>query len=138
MNRMIVQITMALFVLGCVARGEDHERFVESVKVGSGFLAVVAEGDLEPADRGTYTVRVYRDGVEKSYVSGIIRQREGVVTKIAAEKVGEAERIVVHLRSSVSPGYLVAEAFEFNGRSVSLRERTIKPLAAPAAPPAEE
>lgn len=115
------------------------ERFVESRKLPSGQVAVVAEGDLEPRSIGSYSLRLYSGRSPEfpvdDFVAGVIRPRDGTVFKVLLADVdGNAPpEIVIVMQSAGSGGYLSADAFRYGRHSLS-RVASVSGLAPGADP----
>lgn len=105
-----------------------NERFVQKVAIQTGLVAVVSEGDFEARSIGSYTVRVYFDpsageGNETTfYAAGLVRARDGTVRSVAPLAVSGRKRplLIVVVQSAGSGGYLSADAFAIEPRSVRL------------------
>jgi len=104
------------------------ERFVRKVTIQAGLVVVVAEGDLEARSIGSYSVRVYSDpsadvGNETTFYSaGVIRSRDGTVQTVTPLEVPGQKRplLMVVVQSAGSGGYLSADAFAVEPRSIRL------------------
>jgi len=106
----------------------DSERFVQKVIIQAGLVVVVSEGDFEARSIGSYSVRVYSDpsadaGNETTFYSaGLVRSRDGTVLSASQLEVPGRKRplLMVVVRSPGSGGYLSADAFAVEPRSVRL------------------
>lgn len=115
------------------------ERYVESLRLPTGQVVVVAEGDLEPRSIGSYSVRLYSGRAPEfpadDFVAGVIRPRDGTVAGVLLEDVdGDARpEIVIVIQSAGSGGYLSADAFRYGRRSLA-RQSSVSGLAPGADP----
>lgn len=113
------------FLSGDASAGE---RFVQKVTIQAGLVVVVSEGDLEARSTGSYSVRVYSDpsaaaGNETTFYSaGLVRSRDGTVLSVAPLEVPGRKRplLMVVVQSAGSGGYLSADAFAVEPRSIRL------------------
>lgn len=101
------------------------ERYVKSLALPGGQVAVVAEGDLEPRSTGSYSLRLYSGRAPEfptdEFLAGVVRPRDGTVSKVLLADVDGDGRpeIVVVVQSAGSGGYLSADAFRYGRRSVT-------------------
>lgn len=115
--------TFFVLALALCAAGTLHasaaDRFVAKVKLPSGQVVVVADGDFEARSIGRFSVRLYDaaapDDETTFYRAGLVRERDGTVEKVVvAEVTGDSQpEIIVIVRSAGSGGYLSAHAFSF-------------------------
>jgi hypothetical protein len=89
---------------------------------------VVSEGDFEARSTGSYSVRIYFDpsasaGNETTfYAAGLVRARDGTVLSVAPLQLPGRKNplLMVVVQSAGSGGYLSADAFAVEPRSVRL------------------
>jgi len=121
-----ITASFGLLLLAALSYGADGNlRFVNKVQIpGAHEVVVVAEGDFEPRSIGSYTLRVY-GGTSKrfptdDFVAGLIRPRNGTVETVRFSDIDgdEIPEIVVIIRSGGSGGYLSADAFRYQTRSL--------------------
>lgn len=124
-----VFITILLFFWGAgiVHGAEPHRRFVKKFQVtGSPEVIVVAEGEYEPRSIGSYSVRIYsgRSSTFRfdDFIAGIVMRRNGIVEAVKFQDLDGDGRpeIVVIVRAVGSGGYLSADAFRYQNRSLEL------------------
>ena len=122
MNR---PLAAAFFVLAqAPLSAADVERHVESVRLPTGQVVVVAEGDLEPRSIGSYSLRLYSGRAPEfptdDFVAGVIRPRDGTIVRVALEDVdGDARPdIVIVMQNAGSGGYLSADVYGYGKRSL--------------------
>lgn len=128
--RLAVRALALLALAGALLAGQAAagERFVQKLTLQAGLVAVVSEGDLEARSIGSYAVRVYHDpsaaaGNETTfYTAGLVRSRDGTVLSVAALQVAGRKRplLMVVVQSAGSGGYLSADAFAVEPRSIRL------------------
>lgn len=123
----IVILILALVGHGMEARaGDASERYVKKLRYPAGQVLVVAEGEFEPRSIGSYSIRIYSNARPEyptdDYVCGIIRSRNGVVEDVLFADVDRdgTKEIIVTTRSVGTGSYLSADAYRFDGRSLSL------------------
>lgn len=124
-----IAVALALFCGDRAGAAQAAERFSQKVSIAPGLVAVVAEGDFEARSIGSYSVRVYFDPDARPenettfYSAGLVRPRDGTVLSIAPLAVARHERplLMVVVQSAGSGGYLSADAFAVQPRSVRLR-----------------
>jgi len=93
------------------------ERFVYKVRLPSGQIAVVAEGDFEARSLGSFSVRIYEAASNQDettfFIDGIVTARTGTIEKVVLADIdGNArQEIIVIVRSVGTGGYLSAHAF---------------------------
>jgi hypothetical protein len=108
---------------------EPAARFVQTITVKPGLVAVVAEGDMEARSIGSYTVRTYSnpEGNPENdttfYSAGLIRKRDGTIETVSLARVDKTPppALVVVMRSAGTGGYLSADAFAITGNRVVFR-----------------
>jgi len=93
------------------------ERFIAKIKLPSGQVVVVSEGEFEARSTGSFSVQLYQAasvGDETTFFSsGLIRSRDGVIEKVVLEDInGDSQpEIIVIVRSVGTGNYLSAHAF---------------------------
>jgi hypothetical protein len=104
---------------------EPDLRFVKRLQIPDGSeVLVVAEGDFEPRSLGSYALRLYGGGSKEfptdDFIAGLIRPRNGTVeaVRFADLNGGGRTEVVVVMRSAGSGGYLSADAFHYEHRSL--------------------
>jgi hypothetical protein len=104
---------------------EEH-RFVRKVKLPSGQMAVIAEGDFEARSLGSFTVRLYDKAEAQDettfFSSGVVLSRNGAVETVLLGDIDKDKNpeIIVNVRSVGSGSYLSAHAFTIEGGTVRL------------------
>lgn len=122
--------TLPLVIAGCLMASPapaapGAERHVESLRLPTGQVVVVAEGDLEPRSVGSYSLRLYSGRNPEfpldDFVTGVIRPRDGSIARVLlADLDGDQDpEIVVVMRSAGSGGYLSVDAFRFGASSLA-------------------
>ena len=112
----VLASAMAL-LLAASGHAAAQERFVSRLKLPTGTIAVVAEGDFEARSIGSFSVRLYEAAAPPDettfFTSGLVRARDGTVEKvILADVDGDRQQeIIVVVRSAGSGSYLSAHAF---------------------------
>lgn len=107
---------------------QSAERFVRRLELSDVLNVVVAEGEFEPRSIGSYSLHLYaREQTPVSedvglFLSGVVRQREGVLEQvlIAPLEAAEAPSVIVTMRSVGSGSYLSADAFKVVGNALVL------------------
>ncbi|MNZ89914.1 hypothetical protein D3C78_1088560 [compost metagenome] len=91
-------------------------------------MVIVAEGQFEPRSVGSYSVRIYAGANPRfpydDFIAGTVRPRAGAVEKVLFADVNgdRSPEILVIIRSAGTGGYLSADAFHFQGSTLSLVE----------------
>ena len=100
------------------------ERFIGEFRLNGDMVAVVAEGDREPRSIGSYTVRIYADLYNGSYVTGIIRPRNGFIraVRVADSATPGQDEITVVMETAGSGRYATTDVFCFNGRELIVQK----------------
>lgn len=87
---------------------------------------VVAEGDLEPRSIGSYSLRLYAKNDPAfpydGFITGIVRPRDGSIENVRfadLDRDGVPEIIVI-MRAAGSGGFLSADAFRFQEKTLTL------------------
>lgn len=123
------RITLFFFsiCMTAAALAADDDRVVKTaIFPQTQGTAVVAEGDFEPRSIGSYSLRLYAKNDPAfpydSFITGIVRPRDGSVEEIKFADIDRdgAPEIVVVTRSAGSGGYLSADAFRFQQKSLAL------------------
>jgi hypothetical protein len=118
MNRNIA-LALVLFASGTL-QAAGAERFATKVKLPSGQVAVVAEGDFEARSIGSFSVRLYDAAPPEDeatfFRTGQIRARDGTIEKVVVADIAGDQRpeIVVIVRSAGSGGYLDKQRLTFH------------------------
>lgn len=87
-------------------------------------MIVVAEGDFEPRSMGSYTLKVYAGSSKKfptdDFIAGLIQPRNGTVEAVRFADIDGDDKpeIVVMMSSAGSAGYVSADAFHYESRSL--------------------
>jgi hypothetical protein len=92
---------------------------------GTGYTAVISEGDLEPASAGSYTVIVYPNSRLESFVSSITLPRNGSLFVDSgkprvgfADIAGDGQRdLLVKTVSAGSGSYVSADALRIDNKT---------------------
>ncbi|MDX9834348.1 MAG: PliI family lysozyme inhibitor of I-type lysozyme [Desulfobulbus sp.] len=101
--------------------------FVAKLRLPTGQIVIIAEGDFEARSIGSFSVRLYQAAAPPDettfFVTGLIRARDGVLEKaILADIDGDQQpEIVVIARSAGTGGYLSAYAFGFTKNTLAFR-----------------
>ena len=123
--RRVFAAAALLLIQAPLSAAPGAERFVESRRLPTGQVAVVAEGDLEPRSIGSYSLRLYSGRAPEfptdDFVAGTIRPRDGTIARVLLEDLdGDAKpEIVIAMHSAGSGGYLSADAFRYAERSLA-------------------
>lgn len=119
-------LCLAATSISIAAPANDSERTVKTATFPQTQGAVVvAEGDFEPRSIGSYTLRLYAKSDPAfpydGFLSGIVRPRDGSVESIRFADLDRdgAPEIIVVMRSVGSGGYLSADAFRFQDKSLT-------------------
>ncbi|HEX6827686.1 MAG TPA: PliI family lysozyme inhibitor of I-type lysozyme [Burkholderiales bacterium] len=122
MNR---PLAAAFFVLAqAPLSAADVERHVESVRLPTSQMAVIAEGDLEPRSIGSYSLRLYSGRKPEfpldDFITGLIRPRDGTIIRVVLEDVNGdvTPEIVIVMQGAGSGGHLSADAFGYGKSSL--------------------
>lgn len=126
---LVVYVPMGVKVSHRIWRADPPPRYVHKLALPTAQTAVVAEGDFEARSIGSYSVRIYstenaQPGDDTTFfVAGLVRARDGKVEKVSLVALGDGgpSSLIVTIRSAGSGGYLSADAFTIDKRSVSLR-----------------
>jgi hypothetical protein len=106
-------VMLAIGVLPAIA----SDRYSIKIKLPSGQMVVVSEGEYEARSIGSFSVRLYQAasaGNETTFFSsGIIHSRDGFIERVVLSDVNgdEQPEIVVIIRSVGTGSYLSAHAF---------------------------
>ena len=122
-----IPATLLLLAGGLVYASDQLPRFVNKFLIpGSSEIVVVAEVDFEPRSIGSYALSVY-GGTSKEFplddfIVGLIRPRNGAVEAVRFDDLDgdKTPEIVVIMRSVGSGGYVSADAFRYESRSLQL------------------
>lgn len=125
MKRLFIA-SFGVVLLATLVHGADRNaRFANKFQIpGSREVVVVAEGDFEPRSIGSYGLRVYGGSSKKfpldDFVVGFVRPRNGTVEAVRFADVDGDGRpeIVVIIRAAGSGGYLSADAFRYQTKSL--------------------
>lgn len=122
--RKIIFLIIILLISSTLLAAESN-RFIKKIKLASGQIVIVAEGDFEARSIGSFSVRVYDaapTGDETTYfVSGLIHNRDGTIEKVKLEDVDDdrKQEIIVIVRSVGTGNYISAHAFSFDKGQLS-------------------
>jgi hypothetical protein len=131
MMRRSLAIVLGILALAqwCTAQEEASERFARTISFPAAKeWLVVAEGDFEPQDSGSYGIRIYSganmDNPLDDFVIGLVMPRKGSVQDVRfADLDGDnIQDIVVVVGAPGSSGKVAADAFKY-------KDRLIRPLA---------
>jgi len=96
----------------------DTKHYVQTVVLPQGEMVVVADGEFEPENQGSYSVRLYAPETTQNrfakLLDGIICQREngGIEDVLVEDLAGDGkDEIVVLFRNTAKNDVLAAEAF---------------------------
>jgi hypothetical protein len=127
MKRVALSIFCFLLSAKFVFAAEQEHRFVQLLQFpGTLESLVVAEGDFEPRSIGSYALRVYAARSDNfptdEFIAGIVRPRNGIIEAVRFDDIDGDNRpeIIVVMRSAGSGGYLSADAFRYENRSLQL------------------
>ncbi len=130
-------MTIATAVLGIlllpvvVLAAVDADRFLQTITLASGRIAVVAEGEFEPRSIGSFSVRLYSGKNPEfpmdDFLVGVIHERDGSVEQaVLADVDGDGrDEIVVIVRNAGSGHYLSAHAFAIGKQRLVVRASVI-------------
>jgi hypothetical protein len=112
--------TILILLFSCQLLAAEPERFIDKVKLPSGELVVVAEGEFEARSIGSFSVRVYEPASQPDettfFVSGLINFRDGTIEKVVLSDLNKdlTEEIIVTARSVGTGSYISAYAFAYS------------------------
>ena len=118
MKKYFVHITTTFFIFTLSAMASS--RFVEKIKIPSGLMVVVSEGEFEARSIGSFSIRLYQaasKGNETTFfTNGVIRNRDGFIEKVVLSDVNgdDQPEVIVIIRSVGTGNYLSAYAFTIN------------------------
>jgi hypothetical protein len=119
-------LPLLIFLLMPTLLTAEEHRFVTKVKLPSGQMAVIAEGDFEARSLGSFTVRLYDKAEAQDettfFSSGVVLSRNGAVETVLLGDIDKDKNpeIIVNVRSVGSGSYLSAHAFTIEGGTVRL------------------
>lgn len=122
-----MSFAMGLAMNIATAFAADVDRIVKTATYSQTQGAVVvAEGDLEPRSIGSYSVRLYAKNDPAfpydSFITGTVRPRDGSIENVRfadLDRDGIPEILVI-MRAAGSGGFLSADAFRFQERTLTL------------------
>ena len=137
----VIESLAVLLISAVILTAAEADRFVQKIELGSGRIAVVAEGDFEPRSIGSFSVRLYSGAHPQvptdDFLAGVIHGRDGAVEKVVPADVdGDGrDEIVVIVRNAGTGGYLSAHAFAVEKKRLVLRASVawLAPVADPVA-----
>lgn len=112
--------TIIILLFSCHLSVADSERFVEKVKLPSGEMVVVTEGDFEARSTGSMSVRIYEPASQPDettfFISGLIHPRDGSIEKVILNDLNSDQQteIIIIARSVGTGSYLSAYAFVYS------------------------
>ena len=95
----------------------ESEQLIEIIKITSGQILVVAEGNFKARSIGSYSARIYDVALSEDestfFSAGQYRARDGEIEKLVfADDHGDKQlEVVVTMRSVGAGGYISAHAF---------------------------
>jgi hypothetical protein len=132
----LIAVLLLTGILPALASG----RFTTIIKLPSGQMVVIAEGEFEARSIGSFSVRLYQaasGGNETTFfTSGLIRSRDGTIEKVVLGDIngdGQPEIIVI-VRSVGTGGYLSAHAFSVGKNQQLIPGSIVEGLQAEADP----
>ncbi len=112
-------LTAAILILIISAHVVAQERFITKLKLPTGQMVVVAEGDFEARSIGSFSIRLYEATSVSDetifFSNGLIRPRDGIIEKAVLADVERDQQpeVIVIIRSVGTGSYLSAYAFAF-------------------------
>jgi len=119
---------------------EASERFVQKIKLPTGQMVVVSEGEFEARSLGSFSIRLYQAAPPTDettfFISGLVSERDGVVEKLVLADIdGDAEtEIIVVVRSVGTGSYLSVYAFGVDQKMTLVPVASVTGLSAAADP----
>ena len=115
-----------IITLAALAEGaQSDSRFARMLQIpNSPEVVVITEGDFEGRSSGSYALRIYRGNSRKypldDFVTGTIQPRRGAIERVLVDSVGgnNAIEIIVVIRSVGTGGYMSADAFRYQAKSL--------------------
>ncbi|RLB61826.1 MAG: hypothetical protein DRH08_13345 [Deltaproteobacteria bacterium] len=107
----------AVLLLAGILPGMASGRFTTKIKLPSGQMVVVAEGEFEARSIGSFSIRLYQAASGENettfFTSGFIRSRDGTIERVVLVDINDdgQPEIIVIVRSVGTGGYLSAHAF---------------------------
>lgn len=116
--KILLSAISMLLLSGQIQAGELH-RFITKLKLPTGQIIVVAEGDFEARSIGSFSARLYEAASAQDettfFTSGLIHLRDGMIEKVILNDITGDQRpeIIVFSRSVGTGSYLSAYAFSY-------------------------
>lgn len=119
---------------------EASERFVQKIKLPTGQMVVVSEGEFEARSLGSFSIRLYQAAPPADettfFISGLVSERDGVVEKLVLADIGGDAKteIIVVVRSVGTGSYLSVYAFGVDQKMTLVPVASVTGLSATADP----
>ncbi|MBE0673506.1 MAG: hypothetical protein IH591_02495, partial [Bacteroidales bacterium] len=82
---------ISILLLSANPSGAGSDRFIKKIKLPTGQMIVVAEGEFEARSIGSFSVRLYDAAPAQDettfFLSGLIHLRNGTIEKVVLEDV---------------------------------------------------
>jgi len=123
----ILLTTISIFLLSVQPYAAELDRFIKKLKLPTGQMIVVAEGEFEARSIGSFSVRLYDAASAQDettfFISGLIHPRDGTIENVILNDVNNDRQpeIIVIARSVGTGNYLSAYAFDFTGDGLFFR-----------------
>lgn len=117
-------IIIFLLLLSGHVTAESIQRFIEKVKLPTGQMVVVAEGDFEAQSVGSFSIRLYEAAANPDettfFSSGLIHFRDGKIEKVTLADINKdlQPEILVISRSVGTGNYLSVYAFSYSNNEL--------------------
>jgi hypothetical protein len=106
---------------------EELNRFITMLKLPTGQIVVIAEGEFEARSIGSFSVRLYEAASDPDettfFISGLIHPRDGSIENVSLKDITDDHQpeIIVIARSVGTGNYLAAYAFTFEKKGLSFQ-----------------
>jgi hypothetical protein len=112
-------LAISMLLLSGQLHAGELDRFITKLKLPTGQMIVVAEGELEARSIGSFSVRLYDAASAQDettfFTSGLIHLRDGMIEKVILDDItGDQQPEIIVLSRSVGTGsYLSAYTFSY-------------------------
>ena len=119
--------TLMILLLPCQPCAEELNRFITKLKLPTGQMVVIAEGEFEARSIGSFSVRLYEAATDLDettfFISGLIHPRDGSIEHVSLKDITDDHHpeIIVIARSVGTGNYLSAYAFTFEKNELSFQ-----------------